>query len=188
MLMSLVVRGRTDVLGGLPMFNLSTMCAEPEQMAQRTVAGLEDLPAALGLSWQQVEDISTGTALFVHLMECIHKERRQLQVQCQATLSDAASSAASFSSVDKTLELQQCHTARLHLLLQKEYAITAAAGGFVVGCLSLEQFTRAFALSWPYVLRIPLLGKSIAEYGNRQRQPGGAGGRSVPAACTPEGA
>ncbi|WIA29611.1 hypothetical protein OEZ86_012098 [Tetradesmus obliquus] len=73
-------------------------------------------------------------------------------------------------SVLSKIEEEQQRVARLRLLMQKEYFLTAAAGCYVTGCLTVEQLGRLAALSWPYPPHMATCGRMI-EQQLQQQQP-----------------
>ena len=160
--MSLIMIGREDIVETLNIINLNTLQPDPEgslhvtTQAARTVSRLQLTP-------QQQSIIATGTGMYMRLLEAITQERQQLQLQFAATAeplvkseSNAGSMAAgstqqpclsvqggqsaaetdSLASRQARIEAEQQRSARLQLLMQKEYILRMAGMAWVVGCLT----------------------------------------------------
>lgn len=168
-MMSVIMHGRPELIAQLDMFNLATLTQSPDNL-QAATARRAAIPALLGLSQQQLQDISAGSALFGRLLETVlQQQQEELQAQALSARS-SSSSGESLSSMHNDWEARQHSTGRMQVLLHKEYAIKAATGAFIVGCFSWEQYSHAAVLSWPYPLLLPALVHELAMYYEQQQQ------------------
>lgn len=175
-MMSVIMHGRPELIAQLDMFNLATLTQSPDNL-QAATARRAAIPALLGLSQQQLQDISAGSALFGRLLETVlQQQQKELQAQALSARSSSSSGDAlssmhnDLSTMHNDWEARQHSTGRMQVLLHKEYAIKAATGAFIVGCFSWEQYSHAAVLSWPYPLLLPALVHELAMYYEQQQQ------------------
>ena len=133
--------------------------------------------------------------MYLRLLESIKEERQQLQLQFATPAAEpegepdpgpgtdtlrvdlrSRSSRAqqlqedSFCGRHARLEAEQQRSARLQLLMQKEYTLRMGGMAWVVGCLSWPQMSRAAVLSWPFPVRMSLLAREVQKQWDLQQQ------------------
>lgn len=94
--------------------------------------------------------------------------------------SNSMQEATCIKSLDKDLDARAKHTARMQVLLRKEYTIRATACSWVLGCLSWEQVVRANILYWPHPLPLLVFAQDIARSHMQQGQPRPQGQQQQP--------
>lgn len=95
LIVSCIMLGRQDVLEKAHAFNLETMQPEPAAAASHQAAQAAVLVPLLNLPEGQQEFIAVGMRLHADLLQSIHNERQQLQLQVAC---DSGSSASSWDS------------------------------------------------------------------------------------------
>jgi hypothetical protein len=85
--------------------------------------------------------------------------------------SDSCDSSSSGSRLPSTLHQlhrdlagHQRSKGRLHVLLRKDYWISAAGVSWLVGCLTWQQLIKVMVMCWPYILRTMQLAQAITLY------------------------
>jgi hypothetical protein len=150
---------------------------QPDPEAEPKHAALvAALPPVLGLTEQQLQEISAGTSLFSGLLSNIMREQLQHQRELASDASDSSSSSgepcdSGAASTDSTrpagcrdLAGHQRSTGRMQALLRKEYCMRAAASAWFAGCLTWQQLTKAAVMCWPYPLCTVKLALEVSRY------------------------
>lgn len=144
-ILCLVLLGRQDIVEQAHCINLDTMAFEPAEAAQHQEVQADALIPCLRLSEQQRELVAAAMSLYYELLDSIHRERQEIDVQMTAAGQPRSSSSsgggsraapgaagASTSSSNsgqqmdslqvqqEQLQVHQELTNRLNLLLHKE--------------------------------------------------------------------
>jgi hypothetical protein len=167
----------------LSLFNCNTMTIETDASAKHA-AQVEDMPAQLGLTEQQLREISTGMSLFMHLLNNIMEQQQLLHAELltrearshSSSIGAAIHHSSSLAStapgdvdcLQHELEGRQRSTSRMQVLLHKEFLMRGAAVAWWIGCMDWRQLTKAAVMSWPYPLRCTLLLQHISQYAQQQ--------------------
>lgn len=169
--MSAIIHGRPELIAQVNSYNLQDLTDAPDSLPANVTKQSERIPAVLGLTQQQLQDIKAGSALFSCLMQGILDEQRQAQAQCNSSSADSSSISSSSSSSDSLDSLQQDNdaeqnkTRRMQVLQRKEFVVRAATAAWLAGCLSWEQYTTASIAAWPSVLLVTQLAVAIPGLG-----------------------
>jgi hypothetical protein len=159
------------------MYNVGTLQPDAEA-GPKHAALVAALPPMLGLTDQQLQEISTGMSLFMSLLSSILREQLQHQRELSSDTSGAAGSSSgpcdsssthsSFTHSHRDLAGHQRSTGRMQALLRKEYCMRTAAGAWFAGCLTWQQLAKATVMCWPYPLRMVKLALEISKYAQQR--------------------
>jgi hypothetical protein len=188
---SLLLSGRPQVLWDLTLFNCETSALEADASTKHA-AQLATMPPQLGLTEQQLQEISAGMSLFKDLHNSILEERQVVhaellaqEISCRGAGSSDGAPGSTYSNspastatddvdcLQHELEERQRNTSRMQVLLHKDIMLRAAAAAWFIGCLDWQQLTKAAVMSWPYLPRILSLAEAVTQYAQQQQQAAG---------------
>lgn len=175
-MLTAIVTGKAHVLSEVSTYDLAALQPDPQAGVLGTAKTTAAVPK-LNLSPLQLEDMAVGNTLFASLCGNIQQQYQQLQAAAASTAPVGGSSAVTGAQAREQCspqdflkgymqQLQQrTHaTERFAVLVNKELTVRAAAGAFVMGCLTWEQLASGWALSWPFPLRLAVVMDEVAQH------------------------